>query len=481
MLASILKHEWRNLMAERVVWAVGGLFALLVAYGLINGTGWVQFQRQTLAQAQQEEITRLDKLQSAIADIESGKVRFTGDAFADPRQPRTVGNNKGTRYATLPPGPLAPLAVGQSDLYPYYFKVSTLNKQTFIQNNELENPTNLLAGRFDLAFVIIYLLPLCILALGYNLLSGERDEGTLALLLSQPVGLPMLVLGKVLVRGGMVIALAAVLSLAGAVLGGADLGDPGVRVRLGLWVLVVILYGVFWFALAVAVNAAGGRTPTNAVVLVGLWLLFVVIVPAVVNVAVSTASPVPSRVELIQAIREATNAANAQGSRLLARYYEDHPELAPKDSRIDPGSFALRSTAVRETVDKAIAPVLERYDRQLLAQQALVERYRYLSPAIVAQEAFNDLAGTGLGRYRHFQAQVDRYHRTWQAYFVPRIFRQQTVAAAEIGRLPKFRFAEESTDDVAGRVLPGLVGLAAPLLVLVGLTLPGLRRYPVAA
>lgn len=86
----------------------GGLFALLVAYGLINGTGWVQFQRQTLAQAQQEEITRLDKLQSAIADIESGKVRFTGDAFADPRQPRTVGNNKGTRYATLPPGPLAP-------------------------------------------------------------------------------------------------------------------------------------------------------------------------------------------------------------------------------------------------------------------------------------------------------------------------------------------------------------------------------------
>lgn len=476
MLRPILKYEWRNMVADRTLWAVCGLLVLLMGYSLLNGAGWVQFQRQTLADAREEERTRLGELKTTLAALERGKP-FEGDEFSDPREARTVGNNKGTRYAVLPPGPLATLAIGQSDLYPYYFKVSTLNKQTFIHNNELENPTNLLVGRFDFAFVILYLFPLAILALSYNLISGERDDGTLAMLLAQPVGLDTLILGKVLLRGGVVITLAVVLSLVGAAAG--EWVAEGFWLRLGLWTVVTALYGIFWFALAVAINAAGARSATNAVTLIGLWLLFVVLIPAAVNVAVTTASPVPSRVELIQAMREASSAANAQGSRLLARYYEDHPELVP--ARVDPGSFALRSTAVREEVDRAIAPVLERYDRQLLGQQNLVERYRFLSPAILAQQVLGDLAGTGLERYRYFLDQVDRFHQTWQDFFVPRIFRRQAVRAADIDRLPVFRFREEPVETVSGRVLVGLAGLAVPSLLLLGLALPGLRRYPIAA
>ena len=37
-----------------------------------------------------------------------------------------------------------------------------------------------MVGRFDLAFVTVYLLPLLVLALSYNVLSEEREQGTLA-------------------------------------------------------------------------------------------------------------------------------------------------------------------------------------------------------------------------------------------------------------------------------------------------------------
>ncbi len=94
-------------------------------------------------------------LQAATAGIEAG-TRQPGK-WTDPRSPAVVSGARGARYAVMPPTTLAALSVGQSDLYPYYFQVSRNSKQTFVNNAEIENPTNLLTGKFDLAFVMIYL------------------------------------------------------------------------------------------------------------------------------------------------------------------------------------------------------------------------------------------------------------------------------------------------------------------------------------
>jgi ABC-2 type transport system permease protein len=88
--------------------------------------------------------------------------------------------------------------------------VTYQSKIHFIHNNDIENPSHLLSGHFDLAFVIVYLFPLLIFALSYNLLSAEREIGTLRLLMSQPLALRTLVPGKVLVRAGALLALAVV-------------------------------------------------------------------------------------------------------------------------------------------------------------------------------------------------------------------------------------------------------------------------------
>jgi ABC-2 type transport system permease protein len=43
-------------------------------------------------------------------------------------------------------------------------------------------------------------MPLLILALSYNFLSGEREAGTLQMLLSQPISLRSVVSGKIALR-----------------------------------------------------------------------------------------------------------------------------------------------------------------------------------------------------------------------------------------------------------------------------------------
>ena len=475
MLLRIMRHEWRTLRADRTIWLLTILFAFIVGYGVFNGVAWVSFQRDAIRQATRDEETKFTDLRQQLAAL-GDTIDKNLSPFADPRNANAAGLAHGQRYAVMPPTALAPLSVGQSDLLPYYFKISTRSKQAFIGNDEIENPHNLLTGRFDLSFVIVYILPLLILALSYNIISAEREQGTLQMLLSQPVSLRTVVVGKTAVRLALVLALVIGFSLLGVLLGGINPVAEGVAPRLALWVAVVAAYALFWFAAAICVNALSRTSATNAVALASLWLLFVVIIPSVVGVAVTSLHPVPSRVEMINAARDASTAATTDGSRLLAKYYEDHPELAGGS---DPNDFATRRYVVQADVDRRVLPVLARYDEQLMNQQALVNRYRFLSPAVVIQEALNDLSGTGTSRYRHFLILTDDYHQAWQAYFIPQVFQRVRFTAAAYDRAPRFAWSEEAFGDVARRVTIGTSGVIV-LALLVGLAgVAALRRYVV--
>ena len=477
MLFRLMKYEWRNLSADRTPLTIALLLGLALAYGAWNGSQWVNFQRTAIHSVLREEQERLQGVRAEIPKIESGEIKAS--PFTDLRLPQALGRGPGARYVVMPPSALGALAVGQSDLYPYYFKVTTGSKQTFLNSDEIENPVHLLAGRFDLAFVLLYLFPLVILACSYNLISAEKEGGTLALALSQPVTLPALVMAKLLPRVALVMTLAVLLPLAGVAMGGTNLSADGAGVRLVFWMAITAAYGAFWFALAVAVNALGRSSATNAMALAGLWLMFVVVIPSVLNVAVKAAYPVPSRVDLIQATRVAGDAATRQGSKLLARYLEDHPEMAPVEKGGVP-DFGTIQVAVSESTERAVQPVLDRFDAQVAGQQRIVDRFRYLSPAIVAQSAFNDLAGASAHRYSHFLAQADQYHRQWREYFVPRILRKVKLSAADLDQLPTFRYREEELSDIASRLRIALLGLLIPVLLVAFPAWRWLGRYPVA-
>lgn len=476
MLWHIMKYDWRNLCADRTIWAVTLILTAAIAYGARNGAAWVRFQSDTLQKAAAEERARLDTIKRDIEAANAG--RINPPAFLDPRSPAALGRRLAPRYASMPPAPLAALAVGQSDLYPSYFKVTTASRDTFLNNDEVEHPLHLLSGRFDLAFVILYLYPLLILALSYNLLSGEKEAGLLSLTLAQPVSLRTLVSGKVFTRFCFVAVLAAGLSLAGVMIGGAQFTGDGWLLRLMLWVMTVFLYGAFWFAVAVWVNSLGASSATNAMALSGIWLALVLLVPSLLNVLIKVTHPVPSRVELINTMRAASSEASAQGSKLLARYLEDHPDLAGEAT--NKTDFYVVGIAVQDEIEKKMRPVLAAFDEQLNNQQRLLDRYRILSPAIAAQSALYDLAGTSAHRYQHFLQQTDRFHAQWRAWFNPRTIQGVKLTSAEVDQIPAFQFEEEPLPAARDRAMGALAGLALVTLVMIGLALVTLGRYRVA-
>ncbi len=464
------------MLTDRSIWVIVPLFALLIGYGIHNGSSWVSFQRATLIAAQNEESTRYSQSQGETARIEAGGK--PSSSFNNPRLPSVAASRSGTRYAALPPGPLAKLSIGQSDLYPYYFKVTSQSRQNFVNNEEVENPTNLLAGRFDLAFVIIYLYPLLILALSYNLLSAEREQGTLQLIMSQPVRLRDYVLGKIGVRSLFVLLLTFSFSIIGSLLGETAINTGEAWLRLLMWMAVVAAYGTFWFALAILVNAVGRSSATNALSLAGCWLFFVLLVPSMLNLVVTSIYPVPSRVEMIQATRRASIEATTRASSLLAKYLEDHPELTAGE-QVDPNDFVIRTLAIQTETERLIQPIIDHFDQQTLGQQSLVDRLRFLSPAIVTQSALNDVAGTSYSRYRHFLNLVEDFHQRWRAFFTPLIVRKVDLKAGDYAGFPIFQFTEENFMSLLQRVFIGLLGLIIPALLIGWGGFLALRRYSI--
>jgi ABC-2 type transport system permease protein len=475
MFARILRHEWRLLTTDGSLWLVIGIFAAAIAYGTFNGVRWVRFQHAAIAETAREERDRFAAQDATIARLNAGELKLSG--FMDPRNPQTAGSRLGARYAVMPPAPLAALSIGQSDLLPYYFKVTSDAKETVTAGTELENPHRLLTGRFDLAFVLIYLYPLLVLAISYNLLSAEKEQGTLSLALSQPVSLAILALGKLTIRFALFLATLAVLAGVAATMAGIDLTSDGALTRVVLWLAAVVAYGLVWFALAVLVASFGRPSSTNAMVLAALWLAFVILVPSLLNMGATTWYPVPSRVEMVQAVREASDDANAQGAALLSRYYEDHPELAVGGAEQAMNDFNVIRVAVNADVEAQVRPVLDRYEQQLAGQRRIVSGLRLLSPAILMQDALNDLSGTGTVRHQRFLQQVGQFHEHWRNHFVPLIFRKAQVE--RYARLPTFAFIDEPLAPMASRTAAsiGLMMLAALVLGVVGLR--RLSRFPV--
>ena len=221
------------------------------------------------------------------------------------------------------------------------------------------------------------------------------------------------------------------------------------------------VYTLFWFVLAAWVNGLQRSSAWNATVLMGAWLVLVVVLPAAVNIAAGLLHPLPSRVEMTNTQREASNDAVNRRSELLARYLEDHPEMAGGVVADEPGRAAL-AWAATDAVDRRLEEVTARHDARRAGQTALVRRYGFLSPALLAQEVLVDAAGTGDARFARFQSQVRAFAEQWRQFFVPAILADERMAASVLPDVPKFRFVDEEPADVARRA-------AVPLLVLSGL------------
>jgi ABC-2 type transport system permease protein len=129
---------------------------------------------------------------------------------------------------------------------------------------------------FPLILFVSFLAPLLGIMFGFDSINGERAQGTLPRLLSQPIHRDEVILGK-FVAGISIVSIiltALVVFVAGIGIFRLGVTPTASEVsRLLVWLLLTIVYVAFWQGLATLVSVRTTRAATSALIPVGVWLV----------------------------------------------------------------------------------------------------------------------------------------------------------------------------------------------------------------
>lgn len=463
----MVREELRLLWREgHAAWTLAA-FIVLVVVAAANGRALLDMQRSTAETLQSESRELVDAL---AVQAERG-VEAAASAGS-------VGFSVLHMPVVLPAAPAAPLAIGLHDLLPSHFEVTARGAHTFLGRTELDSPLRLSLGNFDVAFVIVWLLPLVVIGLMFNVISAERERGVLALAVAAGRNPRRFVLGKCLARLVAVLGSMWVALLIAAVFAGLSWGRAETLVAFVGWLCGATLYALFWFALALLVNARSAASDRNAATLVGAWLLLAILAPALTNLIATTVFPAPSRVELTTELREATEQADRDAAATRDRYFFDHPDMQGQD--MDQSEY-FRSVARSEAgIARSMLPLLARFETQSERQQSVVEALQYLSPGTLSWQLLTGLSGSDGTRHRDFRAQTLRFHERWVEFFVTRLEANQPLTRADYAAIPRFEFREPSVATSLRRAAGPVCVLALIVFLIGGWALRRLDKLPVS-
>lgn len=450
MIPFLTRHEWRVLSASAIVRVVIAIFGVTLLAAAVMGA------------------TRTSRERAIVREFEA---RGAAQRAQQVGLRADVAANERGWLALLPPASLSALAVGQGDVYSNYIKITARSLDALVTGDQIEHPLAVASGQFDAAFVLLFLYPLLIFAVSFDLTAGERDRGTLRMVLSQPVTLRQVVAGKMIVRVLLLLAPAIAIPLFVAAF--TSPLDEAFWTRAAVWKITIVAYAAVWHGLALVVNARGLSAAANALVLAGIWLLFAVVGPSAVNLLIATSYPMPSRVEAAVQARAATQDATVQGSRQLGQFLQDHP-TSGSVGRDGMRQFAMLQAARDQRVADRLQAVETAFNDQLARQQQLASWLSVLSPTMIAQGVLLDAAGTSTYRFDHFRREAAAFQQQWRAYFEPRVLDAATVTPAEYAAAPAFAYVDEAPSLMIGRVV---MPIALMALLSIALWWAGFRKY----
>lgn len=447
-----------------------GLMFLLVA-GLFSARYGKHFVNQ-----QEKMIYSVDTLQQRQTEYGIKSIKKRDTARLSPEEQLRFDNGMkfyqtsaaGSKTVVYRPGPFTSLSIGQKDNFPFYHQVAGGYRTPDIYSvtsTDIQNPVKLLAGNFDLSFVLIYLFPLFIIALGYNVLSGEKENSTFTLLRVQGE-VKHVLRHKLAFQAAVLIGLSLIINLTAFAMNGISFVQE--ISQMITWILITVLYIIFWFSLVYMIASLNQASTTNALVLGGLWIVLLLLVPSVVHRHVSGSH----EKELVQTM------FNSRGD-FPSAYDMEPAQVADSFSRLKhPYPLAAMNdtskAALRFYEDLMKSEIQLRFNnnmgRMVMESQAKeyerTMRLNWVNPVFAVQNAFNQVAGSEINNYHQYLAAVEDYQAKRRYYLNSHSIQAKPFTMADFLKVPAFDFEQPKTGfaDALRLLLPVIV-LSILLLV----------------
>jgi ABC-type transport system involved in multi-copper enzyme maturation permease subunit len=373
---------------------------------------------------------------------------------------------------------------------------------------------------FDASLIFKIVIGVLALLLAYDAISGEREHGTLRLMLSNTAARHQVLLGKLL-AGLLVLVVAVTIAFTLAVvillcfpmvdLTGSD------WIRIGLMYLASLVFIATMYNLGLLFSCLAKKSAVSLVLGLFLWIIFAVVIP---NASVYLATQIRS-VEPQDKINEQITAlqrdARTEFGRELKRSGRSYMSGYDEVSDVSGGGFGhgyLRSATEthihNELIDCSIdVPIKIRYAdryaeveygylRGLIEQTHLANNISRTSPVCLYENVMTALAGTDMASIRHFidgvklyRKDIIEYMRSRTNNFSSTIFftpctkeeiktrpRTDDAAPLELSDLPRFSYKADMVATLR-RIIPDLAFLVLGNVLFFAVAFAAFIRYDV--
>jgi ABC-2 type transport system permease protein len=321
-----------------------------------------------------------------------------------------------------PTSPLAGLSIGQRDINSSIQTLTIRGLEGQKYDTDIRNPYQLMTGHLDLSFVVIYLFPLVIIILCFNLYSEEHEQGTWSLVTAQSKNSRGYLLQKITVPFILVTGVLLLLYSVAAILLSIPISASFIS-----YMVSNFLYIVFWFAVALLVVSFFRSSTVNAIALLSIWLLLTLLLPAAFNNFVTQKYPVPEALRTMIKQRDGYHKKwDIPKDSTMIFFAKEYPQYAAYKWTGE-GFNWLWYYAMQHLGDANAKPDQSMLIQNLMHRENRSRQFSFFIPTLYAQLYNNSLAQSSLQQHLQFLDSTTQFHERLRMYFYPKIFTNTPV------------------------------------------------------
>lgn len=359
---------------------------------------------------------------------------------------------------------------------------------------EFDNdPLPVMFPLIDLTFIVTLLLSLIALLFSYDSICGEKEEGTLKLMLSNSVSRAKILLGKT-IGGTLTLLIPFTFSLGLSLV--VILLNPRVSWKgsdwgaLGLIFFAAVLYVTLFYCLGILISSHHKLGSSSIMTALFIWVLFILVIPSLTPYVASFFAKTPSKITIDREVsRIYDTERDALGRKLAqertAEVRKKYPNYEPimnreeRQKRIanDPEfktAYEEVSKAEREAWNEANRIQGVKGNLILEDQRQKVERQMKLSIYLSMSSPLSsftylatDLSATGMRSSKHFARLSGQYWQMIGNYQKAKTASLRAIdptvdvsnSPVDVSDMPRFQYTDEPLLDRIEGVLPFLAAL----------------------
>ncbi len=317
--------------------------------------------------------------------------------------------------AIVPPTPLSIFAKGLDKNLCRSYEIGFAGQIKVGSKQESVNNLFRLFTTPDLLYIVKVILALCAMLFAFDMVSGEKEVGTLRQSLSNSVKRPILMVGKWI--GGFIsfvvpFFIAVLLSTILVTMSPLVQMDGENWAKLGMFLFSSVLYLAVFFSLGLLISCLTHQSSSSLVISLFLWAMLVFFIPNLGNIMARQLVEIPTVQQL-----------EVKRSQIWIKEVFE---------RINRGKNVREVVgSINSENDKLIADYRNRFDRLVSVSQNITR----FSPAAAFTCLATDLMGTGISEERRLKTAVLQYKNlVWNLE----------------GDLPAFAFHRSSIKEVLG-------------------------------